>query len=207
MEAIPRRSYSFSVLQALFEFASRLCYRLDDGQIMHLFNVTEQAYLSTRVRQDLAYHDPLNNLFKRLFIDRSKEVLTGFVERILYLPLPSELGKPDDFSRLIDPARHLVTLSEKVFSEIVASNLADVNSLITRLVAYTDSENIRIRSDALWRVILLNKLRILSEEQKGLFARALWRQVDGIGLPMNTSLYPMSFYFYLSQKWELQKLN
>jgi hypothetical protein len=168
------------------EILSRIAVRLNDKDLLRLFERALDYYKSPTFRHHSMFLGrPIAHLVARILESISSRHIEILIIRLLSLPLPNEVGLSRDEYGWHDPAQ----LLPPWLRDFTWSDRSDLwNNTIPRLIAGVRSTNPTDRKAAVGRLLKLQEWKILTVEQSGQFASALWEQLDESELPSHTGL-------------------
>lgn len=155
------------------EILSRLIVRLDDEQVDYVYKIVLKMYKSLRIQRDHRVNKSLKTILSRIFRNMTNEHKISKLKELLEVDI--EMEKQYN----LNPQNYQVFLFNYI--EILDEHNENLNKFKTELkdlikenLDFLNSEDISIKDRALTRLRLLNKIGILSEEEKELFGMRIW---------------------------------
>ncbi len=173
-------------LRATMELLSRFILRIPVNRVEDVLDLAIRLSEHERIRGHLWLVKPLTRLISRAVEAIPPDRWEHIFLRLLQLPTTGYAEFA--LQELWWLQRDVGDLSKQLKAQR-AQNLEEWANTINRLIADASTKD---RWRAVWRLKLLYKAEILTEEEAGKFAKALWREdlVDDNGLPVGTDLYP-----------------
>jgi len=181
-----------STLESAIEVLSRVAVRLKSEQLQTLFELAVSLYKMPLFRRmSIQLGTPIAHLLGRILESLSYAELWNLLPRIFALPLPQEAGFAQFESRWRDPASVLPDWFEGA-KESVERRAPAWEAIVSHLLLAANGTNTIDRGAGVLRLAKLLDLGILTHNEKGDFAAALWAplQLDRFGLPQHTNLLP-----------------
>lgn len=178
-----------SIVNSALEILSRVAVRLEQSDLIILFDQALAHYLSPKFRQQfLLLGRSLAHLFERIFESLSRGSLAELLPQLFALPLPHEGGSQLDARSCPDPLGLLPEWCEPPALEDPRSPSWGI--AISRLLLAAKGADGVDRGAAVLRLFKLYRWNFLSEQERRQFGEALWMPelCNTIGVPQHTNL-------------------
>lgn len=186
----PSNGYShyFYTIQIknLSEILSRLIIRLDDDQILTVYNLALKMYKSFRIQKDASINQCIGTILKRLFGNMTNIEKLDKLKELLQIDISMEKKYK------INGMDYKVFLFDYIDFEYNAINDEDIDrnkfrDIINEILVSLDDEDINVKDRALSRLIILYRLELLNDKEKEKIASVLWEHVDDFtGFPTSS---------------------
>jgi hypothetical protein len=180
LQNLQDNGYNQRILPLYIEIISRVCFRFSADQMNYLFDLALELYLHLNSH---LIHNSLSVLFKRLLYAIPPEQLLDKIPVLLTLPIREDSFDPFQFLEWPDGFTLPNTYDRSSWSKPISD-----------LLKLANKGTSKTRSLAILRVVSLEKIKALTNEEKNLFSEVLWSRTNPItGLPSDTYLYNSSF--------------
>lgn len=179
-------------LRLIIELTSRICFRLDDDRLKQLLNIAITFYRYIEFLDHSLLRGGIDKLFQGIFYTLSHTEIFNALPELLLLPMAGERGFEvqwaDDFP---EPFNHINLIQNNDIQNNFSEQILHLIQVIKQ------SEDIEVRSRAISRISKLLKAGLLNDEDKRLFAEALWIKLDSISqLPEDKYRRKWAFLFF-----------
>jgi hypothetical protein len=163
-------------LSLIIELTSRICFRLDDDRLQQLLSIAISFYRYIGFLDHSLLHGSINKLFQGIFYTLSHAEILNALPEFLLLPIAGERGfKVKWLDNFPEPFDYIKLTQNNTENNDIQNNFSEQ---ILHLIQAIKQSDIEVRSRAISRIIKLYKAAYLNDEEKHLFAEALWSKID-----------------------------
>ena len=175
-------------IRSCLTILSCICFRLSETLLEQLLEFSVKAYKHVIFHKNLWYFDSfINTLFESIFYSLSDEKVFELLPKLLEIPLIESLDA-HGANKIKDPFLFIRTSSKKYFQFKQSHPNYDI--YIDKIILSARSNTSRERESAIYRLVALHKLNLLTDTQKEKFSTALWSKLDNVTqLPLETGLF------------------
>lgn len=170
------RSSELEKLRLIIELISRTCFRLDDDRLKQLLNIAITFYGYIGFLDHSLLRGSIDKLFQGIFYTLSNAEILNLLSELLLLPIAGERGfKVQGADNFPEPFNHINLTPNNTGNNDTENNFSEQ---ILHLIQTIKQSDIEVRSRATLRIKKLYKAAYLNDEEKHLFAEALWSKID-----------------------------
>jgi SIR2-like domain len=169
------KSSELEKLRLMIELTSRICFRLDDDRLKQLLNIAITFYRYIGFLDHSLLRGSIDKLFQGIFYTLSNTEILNAIPELLLLPIAGERGfKVQWADNFPEPFNH-INLTQ---SNTENNDIQNFSEQILHLIQTIKQSDIEVRSRAISRINKFYKAAYLINEEKYLFAEALWSKLD-----------------------------